>query len=101
MMGGDRIVSIGGKTVDSWEDVRAEILTHPGEQLVIVVERGQTAVELTATPEERQDGTGFLGVQPGIEHKDLGVVDAFGYAGRTTGTMVALIIKGIGMMFSG
>ena len=101
MMAGDLIVSVGGKTVDSWEDVRAEILTHPGEQLVIVVERGQNAVELTATPEEREDGTGFLGVQPGIEHKGLGVVSAFGYAGRTTGTMVALIIKGIGMMFSG
>ena len=29
------------------------------------------------------------------------MVGAFGYAGRTTGSMVALIIKGIGMMFSG
>jgi regulator of sigma E protease len=101
VLSGDRIVSIGGKTVDSWEGVRTEILTHPGEQVVIVVERDQKPVELAATIQEREDGTGFLGVQPGAEYRDLGVISAFGYAGRMTANIVVLIIKGVGMMFSG
>ncbi|MCL5736190.1 MAG: RIP metalloprotease RseP [Actinobacteria bacterium] len=101
MMAGDQVVSVAGKTVSSWEDVRTEILTHPGVQIAVVVERQNKRIELTATPEKRQDGTGFLGVQPGLTHKDLGAVGAFGYAGETTGSMVALIIKGIGWMFSG
>lgn len=101
MVAGDRIVSVGGKAASSWEEVRVEILTHPGEPLAIVVERGAEMVELTAVPQERDDGTGYLGVLPSAQHEDLGVVGAFGYAGRTTGSMVTLIIKGIGMMFTG
>jgi regulator of sigma E protease len=98
---GDRIVSVGGKTVSSWEEVRTEILTHPGETLTLVVQRGQSEVQLTAAIQKREDGTGFLGVQPSVEQRKLGFFSAFGYAGRKTGGMVVLIFKGIGMMFTG
>jgi regulator of sigma E protease len=98
---GDRIVSVDGKAVSSWEDLRTEILTHPGQELTLVVQRGQQQVELTPTIQEQQDGTGFLGVQPTVEQKDLGFTGSFGYAADKTGGMVVLIFKGIGMMFSG
>ena len=98
---GDRIVSVDGKSTDSWEDVRAQILTNPGETVIVVVERAGAQVELTADIQKRDDGTGYLGVQPAVEHKDLGVIGGLGYAGRTVGSMVVLIFKGIGMMFSG
>lgn len=98
---GDRLVSIAGVETDSWEEVRTQILTNPGETVTVVVERAGALTELTATIEEREDGTGYLGLQPTVEHRDLGVIKAFGYAGRTTGSMVALIFKGIGMMFAG
>lgn len=98
---GDRIVSMDGASTGSWEDVRTEILTHPGESLSLVVERAGGSVELVADIREREDGTGYLGVQPTAEHRDLGVLGAFGYAGKTTGSMVHLIFKGIGMMFTG
>jgi regulator of sigma E protease len=101
VLSGDRIVSIGGKTVDSWEGVRTEILTHPGEQLVIVVQRDQKPLELTATIQKQENGTGFLGVQPKVELRSLGVISGLGYAGRMTGNMAVLIVKGVGMMFSG
>jgi regulator of sigma E protease len=101
VLAGDRVLSLGGKTADSWEEVRTEILTHPGEEMSIVVERAGATVELTADIREQEDGTGYLGVQPGVEHRDLGVISAFGYAGRTTGSIVVLIFKGIGMMFTG
>ncbi|MBN1628487.1 MAG: site-2 protease family protein [Thermoleophilia bacterium] len=98
---GDRIVGVGGSEVDSWEDVRAEILTHPGETVTVVVERNGVPVELTAQIQEQEDGTGYLGVSPTGEERDLGFASGFGYAARTTGEMVSLIFKGIGMMFSG
>lgn len=101
VLAGDRVLSLGGKTVDNWEEVRTEILTHPGKEISIVVERAGATVELTADIREREDGTGYLGVQPGVEHRDLGVISAFGYAGRTTGSIVVLIFKGIEMMFTG
>jgi regulator of sigma E protease len=98
---GDRILEVAGAEVSDWEEVRTEILTHPGQRVPIAVERAGRTVELQADIMTQEDGTGFLGVQPGVEHRDLGPVSALGYAGRTTGSMVVLIIKSIGMMFTG
>jgi regulator of sigma E protease len=98
---GDRIVSIAGDETDSWEEVRTEILTKPGETVTVVVDRAGVLTELTVVIQEREDGTGFLGISPTGEIRDLGFASGFGYAARTTGSMVVLIFKGIGMMFSG
>ncbi|OFW60539.1 MAG: RIP metalloprotease RseP [Actinobacteria bacterium RBG_16_64_13] len=98
---GDRIVSIDGKKTDTWQDVHTEILTKPGETVAIVVERDGAERELTATIGRQDDGTGRLGIMSTTEVRELGVIDAFGYAGKKTGSMVALIFKGIGMMFTG
>jgi regulator of sigma E protease len=98
---GDRIVSIGGKEASDWEGVRTEILTHPGEALTIVVDRGGQEVQLVAGIQEREDGTGFLGVQPTFAHEDLGFFGAVRYAAQETANMVKLIFSGLKMMFSG
>jgi regulator of sigma E protease len=101
MQPGDTVVSIGGKQVSSWEEVRTEILTHPGKTVPLVVQRNGQDVQLSATVREQSDGTGYLGVQPGVTHENLGVAGALRYAGRTTGDMAKLIFVGIKMMFTG
>jgi regulator of sigma E protease len=101
LLPGDRVVSIDGSKTDSWEDVRTQILLHPGESVVLGVDRDGATVQLTADLGEQDDGTGYLGVLPTFEHRDLGLIGAFSYAARTTADMVTLIFKGIGMMFSG
>ena len=98
---GDHIVSVAGTETDGWEEVRQQILLHPGETIGLVVERSGAMVELTAEVGTREDGTGYLGISPTEEYRDLGFVSGFGYAGRTTGSIVALIFKSIGWMFSG
>ncbi len=98
---GDRLVSIGGKEVSSWDEVRTEILTHPGDAVAIVVERSGQEVELTAELQKQSDGTGYLGVQPGVTHSDLGFFGAMRSAAQTTASMVKLIFVGLKMMFSG
>jgi regulator of sigma E protease len=98
---GDHILSVNGKETGSYEDIRAEILTKPGEQITMVVDRNGTQVTLTMTPQLMEDGTGRVGFSPSSEHRDLGFASSFTYAGKTTGEMVTLIFKGIGMMFSG
>jgi len=101
MQAGDRVVSIGGKEVSDWQQVRTEILTHPGETVTVVVERGGQQTQLTAALKKQADGTGYLGVQPGVTHQDLGFVGAIRYAAKTTASMVKLIFVGLKMMFSG
>ncbi len=98
---GDKIVSVAGSDVSTWEEARAQILTHPGETVAVVVDRNGQPVQLSAELQKQENGTGFLGVQPDVAHQDLGFVGALGYAGQTTGTMVKLIFVGIKMMFTG
>ena len=101
LQAGDRVVSIGGKAVTSWEQVRTEILTHPGQTIAVVVERSGRQVTLNPTLQKQKDGTGYLGVQPGVTHKGLGFGGGLSYAGRTTGSMIKLIFVGLKMLFSG
>ncbi len=98
---GDKIMSVDGTATDTWEEVRTQILLNPGETVIVEVQRDGAVVELTAVLDKTEDGTGYLGVQPTYEQKDLGVIGALRYAARTTGYLVTLIFKGIGMMFTG
>ncbi len=98
---GDKIVSVAGSDVSTWEEARAQILTHPGETVAVVVDRNGQPVQLSAELQKQENGTGFLGVQPDVAHQDLGFVGALRYAGQTTGSMVKLIFVGIKMMFTG
>lgn len=98
---GDRIVSINGEQLDSYEDIRTEIITKPGQTVTIGIERNGQPLELSAQVGVREDGTGVLGFSPQSEERSLSFTESFAHAGRTTGQMVVLIFKGIGMLVSG
>ncbi|MDQ2826809.1 MAG: M50 family metallopeptidase [Actinomycetota bacterium] len=73
---GDRLVSVGGRTVVSWTDVPALIQTSPGRPLDFVVDRNGRQIHLTATPANvtpTGEARGFVGIgpKPTVERKDL------------------------------
>jgi membrane-associated protease RseP (regulator of RpoE activity) len=47
---GDRIISLAGRPVSSWEDVRSLIRPNGGRRIAVVVERDGKALQLSATP---------------------------------------------------
>jgi membrane-associated protease RseP (regulator of RpoE activity) len=47
---GDRIISMAGQPVSSWDDVRALVRPNGGRQIAVVVERNGQRVSLAATP---------------------------------------------------
>jgi membrane-associated protease RseP (regulator of RpoE activity) len=47
---GDRVISLAGKPVSSWDDVRALIRPNGGNRIDVVVERDGRRLTLTATP---------------------------------------------------
>ena len=47
---GDRIVSMDGEAITSWEQATALIRASPGDPIAILVERDGAEVDLTATP---------------------------------------------------
>lgn len=100
---GDRIVSIAGHKTGTWEELTLQIIPRANEKVTVVVERAGKVISLSGVEIGKSDkGFGFLGVgEPGSEHKHIGLLGGFGYAGRMTGDTVSLIFKGIGWMFSG
>jgi len=81
---GDRIVSVDGQPVDSWDDIPPYIRARPEQNIDFVVERDGTRVTLTARPLDMSkvevDGKvasaeprGFIGIGPDIEFATKGV----------------------------
>ncbi len=62
---GDTIVSINGEGVESWEQVVRTINAHPGEEIVLGIERDNTMQEIPVTPEaDSETGRGLIGIGP-------------------------------------
>jgi regulator of sigma E protease len=98
---GDRIVSIGGIRVDSFEDMQRIVQTSSDTELVFRIDRGGKLLEVVATPRRRDVPTpfgttrvGVLGVQskskPENWHvQSYGFVDSVKLAGSETWYVVA------------
>ncbi|NLW18009.1 MAG: RIP metalloprotease RseP [Firmicutes bacterium] len=68
LMAGDRIISINGSTVESWQDVQTEIVARPEQALSIVVERDGQALSIEVTPRtDEESGRPQIGIGPSIE----------------------------------
>src|SRR3984893_12889520 len=63
---GDRIVSIDGIKVDSFEDMQRMVQTASDTELVFGIERGGKLVELVATPRRREVVTPFGTTRVGV-----------------------------------
>ena len=78
---GDRILSLAGQPVRSWDDVHTLVRPNGGRQIAIVVERNGNRLNLAATPMlnnvPRTDAQGVL--VPGPDGKPI--IDRVGYLG--------------------
>ena len=84
---GDRIVSISGKPVKTWEEVEIETGLAPREELKVGVLRGGESLTLRLTPEPRSKyDIGYTGLNPAIPAVVARVVP--GYPGAKAGLAV-------------
>ncbi len=99
---GDRIIEIDGHSISDWKQVVGFIQPHPGQRLMLTIERGHKRLKVPVVPESKKIGgksVGLLGVKVAIAPnygKDLvaymhyGPLDAIGQAAARTGQMIAL-----------
>ncbi len=74
---GDRIVSVDGRAVGDWHGLVAELQRHPGQEVELVVERGEPAQARPVRLTPRNDGgIGRVGFRPFTVRRQLGPVDA-------------------------
>jgi len=100
---GDRILSVGGTPVASWDDVPPIIRESAGRPVDFVVERDGRRLNLTATPAtlEREGQTrGFIGVSPKPAVERLNPVAASGRAVSEIWTLTTGSVTALGSFFA-
>ncbi len=107
---GDRVVSIRGRAIESFLDIRLEVGQNPGEPLDLVVlrEGRQIDVPVSAAVKVESDRfgntqkIGFLGIGPkSYEIVRVGPVEAVVDGVRQTGNIIAMMVNGIGQIVMG
>ena len=109
---GDRILSIDGTPVSTWDDVTAAIRDHAGESMTWIVRRGDADVSVTITPAVldratfddegkpvTKDGalvlktTGFAGITPSQEIVKTPLAEAPKYVWDRTVDTASIIVR--------
>jgi membrane-associated protease RseP (regulator of RpoE activity) len=97
---GDRIVSIDGTEVTSWDELARLISERPGQEVQIVVDRNGATETLHTTLASTVNGqgqtVGYLGVNPAYPVESIGVVRAAGLAGRAIGVTTVETVTALG-----
>ena len=119
---GDRIVGVGGRATESWNEIRSYIRSHGGELATFTVEsdgetrdvevklgcalfHGLDVVDYSSSCDElreRKAGesvTGFFGVSPEQEFAKKSFFAAFPDAGAKTWSAITGSVRGIGDVF--
>ncbi len=107
---GDRIVSIDGAPVGEFRDVTDRVIMHPGDRIVIAVERAgdrlRFPVTIGTTVERDRFGNesriGRLGIYSSpLRFAPVGPLQAVGLAAGESVGMVRMMVVGIGQIVSG
>lgn len=110
IIAGDKVLSIDGKTMNSFEDIRRTISLNSGSPVVIAVDRGGARMEIQATPQLVQSTDRFGGqhtsARLGImstanEIRKLGFLQAMGESVVQTWEITSGTLKGVGQMIMG
>lgn len=84
---GDRIVSVAGTRVDSFDELQRVVMLNAGSELALTVERGGQRLDLVAVPELTQaECIGRLGISRSTRPEDV-VVRTFGPGGALVASL--------------
>lgn len=100
---GDRIASVAGTPVDSWEALVRELQRHPGEEIALEVVRGEPAAperrSLRITPRD-DGGVGRVGFGPAAQVVRMGAGSALLEGVRRTNANAGQQLAAFGGVFS-
>ena len=108
---GDRIVSVDGVTVESWDQVRSVIRSSADTAIVFEVERNGAMKKVSVTPVATDvpvdpqkpkvtERVGQVGILPAFQKKRLPPLEAVGQGFTTTAGVVVQSVKAIPQIFS-
>ncbi len=107
---GDRIVSVAGQSIETWEQLSKRILSSDGKQLALVVERDGKTFPLEITPELQDNRTIFgepagqvyrIGIEASHDWEKVGPGKAVLMAGEQTWSASVMVVTGLVKMVQG
>jgi regulator of sigma E protease len=105
LVANDRIVSIGGEPITTFEDLQHVISIHPAETLPVSIERDGVGQIVSVTTEAREAGghrVGLLGVRGGaVEYQHVSVPAAMWGGVTQTWLITRETFSGLTQMISG
>jgi regulator of sigma E protease len=101
----DRVVSIAGTPIASFEDIQRIVTAHPAETLAITIRRGHETLDLQVLTDARESGghkIGMLGIRGGqMEFHRLSLPEALVGGVTQTWQVTEETIIGVAQMISG
>jgi regulator of sigma E protease len=97
----DRIVSVDGRVIHSWESWRRLVQASPGRALHVAVLREGEGHVLELVPVTAADGLGAAGLGRGIERAPVGLVGAGAFARRRFAGTIDLVRDSWRILFTG
>jgi regulator of sigma E protease len=92
LVAGDRITSIDGARISSWDQLKATLAkATPGVPIAVGVVRGTVAVSVKVTPTKNTGGGGYLGVTAGLANVPMGFAGAVGQSFAMVGAVFVAI----------
>ena len=99
---GDVIISVGSRSVETWDDMIAALQTAGAGATTVIVDRGGEVISLDVDliENEAPDGTpiGFLGVRPVVELYQPNPIEGIGLAGQQVWSGIKFTFQAIGDM---
>lgn len=86
---GDRVISVDGKSVKTWEDIVEKIKDKPDKKVTMVVKRDGKTLTFTPTLDNNK-GRGFLGIS--IHYRQLPIHQAIIRGVTTTAEIVSFMV---------
>ena len=110
---GDRILSVNGKVIQTWQDFSKQVRAFPGKEIEVALESGQTSRSIRMTPAWASDkgaGIGRVGAGPKVDpalfetlraEQRYGPILALGQAVIKTWDTTVFSLKMLGRMVIG
>jgi len=102
MKDGDTILSIDGKSINDWDQLRSVILANPSKPLKIGIRRDGKTVELRVVPEPKGErGGGQIGVKPVPRRIPMATKDAAVRSVVEPARVVEMLVVGLARIVTG
>ncbi|MGC4375669.1 RIP metalloprotease RseP [Fictibacillus sp. Mic-4] len=99
---GDKVLSINGESVNSWDELVSTIQQHPKEKLKFKINRDGRIMTVPIVPGERQvdkkHSEGYIG---SFQPTNFSIIGSISYGAKETWMMTTMIFKGLGELISG